>query len=160
MTNSSHIHFIGRGKYHQFLGKRKVNIRDNQMLYPLLLLPSSNEVIHGSGICLKPSSSIIDMDDDDDNNNNNNNNNSDYHHCKELNVEYAKLINRSRRVRKGKLLSPEVNKRCGWCQTIRTPLWRTGPNNILLCNACGLQFHNQKRAEQSKRKLSISSLLN
>jgi len=27
MTNSSYIHFTGRGNYHQFLGKRKLNIR-------------------------------------------------------------------------------------------------------------------------------------
>lgn len=38
------------------------------------------------------------------------------------------------------------NPICGHCNTKTTPEWRSGPNGLLLCNACGLKW-SRKRAK-------------
>jgi len=75
---------------------------------------------------------------------------------------YSKLINRSRRTRKGRAVSTKnPGRTCGWCNSQTTPEWRNGPENITLCNACGLQYRNQLKIEQAdKKKNSIKNLLN
>jgi len=76
---------------------------------------------------------------------------------------YSKLINRNRRVRKGKntISKNEGGRFCGWCASTSTPEWRNGPGTTTLCNACGLQYRNQLKMEQEdKRKNSIKNLLN
>jgi len=74
---------------------------------------------------------------------------------------YCTLINRARRQRKGKVAHPRLQKLCTWCQTDTTPEWRTGPDDCILCNACGLQFRNKKKVEEDcKKKNNITNLLN
>ncbi|KAM7495821.1 hypothetical protein LguiA_020235 [Lonicera macranthoides] len=44
--------------------------------------------------------------------------------------------------------SPPTNtKTCTDCHTMKTPLWRGGPNGPKsLCNACGIKYHKKRRA--------------
>jgi hypothetical protein len=37
------------------------------------------------------------------------------------------------------------NPICGHCNTRTTPEWRTGPNGLLLCNACGLKWSRKRQ---------------
>ena len=37
------------------------------------------------------------------------------------------------------------NPICGHCNTKTTPEWRTGPNGLLLCNACGLKWSRKRQ---------------
>ncbi len=37
------------------------------------------------------------------------------------------------------------NPVCGHCGTKTTPEWRTGPNGLLLCNACGLKWSRKRQ---------------
>jgi len=52
-------------------------------------------------------------------------------------------------------------RQCDWCGATTTPEWRKGPENVELCNACGLQLQiYKKNFKKSKQKLSINHLLN
>lgn len=33
----------------------------------------------------------------------------------------------------------ESIKQCQYCHTQKSPMWRRGPNQVLLCNRCGLR---------------------
>jgi hypothetical protein len=37
------------------------------------------------------------------------------------------------------------NPICGHCNTKNTPEWRSGPNGMLLCNACGLKWSRKRQ---------------
>lgn len=37
------------------------------------------------------------------------------------------------------------NPVCGHCNTKNTPEWRSGPNGMLLCNACGLKWSRKRQ---------------
>mmetsp|Transcript_3285 Transcript_3285/g.4527 ORF Transcript_3285/g.4527 Transcript_3285/m.4527 type:complete len:82 (+) Transcript_3285:90-335(+) len=76
--------------------------------------------------------------------------------------DYTTIKNRRRRQRKVKKYSSNVKgKACVWCQTNRTPEWRKGPHGQPLCNACGLQYHLERRKNNMKRvKMSLFYLLN
>lgn len=77
------------------------------------------------------------------------------------NVEYANIKNRTRRHRKSKhkKKSTKTSQRvCSWCCCSDTPEWRSGPYSATLCNACGLQYQNDRK--KSKKKTSIAHLLN
>jgi hypothetical protein len=37
------------------------------------------------------------------------------------------------------------NPVCGHCGTKNTPEWRSGPNGMLLCNACGLKWSRKRQ---------------
>lgn len=37
------------------------------------------------------------------------------------------------------------NPVCGHCGTKTTPEWRSGPNGLLLCNACGLKWSRKRQ---------------
>ncbi|KYR02754.1 hypothetical protein DLAC_00217 [Tieghemostelium lacteum] len=50
---------------------------------------------------------------------------------------------------------------CAICGVKDTPEWRKGPDNLPVCNACGLQFAKQsKREKQCKVKCAIPNILN
>ncbi|KAI3910558.1 hypothetical protein MKW98_027840 [Papaver atlanticum] len=52
---------------------------------------------------------------------------------------------------------PSAPKRCQWCFTTYTPLWRNGPHGLkTLCNACGIRFFK----EQKKVKAGFIKKLN
>lgn len=42
------------------------------------------------------------------------------------------------------------NPVCGHCNTKNTPEWRSGPNGILLCNACGLKWSRKRQKPDGK----------
>mmetsp|Transcript_24313 Transcript_24313/g.34102 ORF Transcript_24313/g.34102 Transcript_24313/m.34102 type:complete len:419 (-) Transcript_24313:54-1310(-) len=75
---------------------------------------------------------------------------------------YKKIINRNRRIRKGKSVQIKDEERmCAWCSCTQTPEWRNGPNNSMLCNACGLQYRNlMKQEREEKEKNAIGKILN
>jgi len=60
---------------------------------------------------------------------------------------------------------------CHWCGVTETTEWRRGPENSVLCNACGLQYAKIKRMKKANHeekpamrtvdgKLPITFLLN
>ncbi|KAL6054479.1 GATA-type domain-containing protein [Balamuthia mandrillaris] len=53
-------------------------------------------------------------------------------------------------------------RHCVQCKSIHTPEWRRGPDGAKnLCNACGLRYRRKRlRVEESRRKLSITNLVN
>lgn len=75
---------------------------------------------------------------------------------------YSQLIHRPRRIRKGKSVHTRNQSRvCSWCSQQHTPEWRYGPNNITLCNACGLQYRNIKsRKSDGKRSRKNGNEMN
>jgi len=78
-----------------------------------------------------------------------------------IKTPYEKLIHRARRVRKCRVVRGKKQRICQWCNTTVTPEWRCGPDHCMLCNACGLQYRNKLKEEQtSKKKNAVSNLLN
>ncbi len=43
------------------------------------------------------------------------------------------------------------NPVCGHCGTKTTPEWRTGPNGLILCNACGLQWSRKRQKRPGEK---------
>jgi len=70
--------------------------------------------------------------------------------------ELNKLVSRKRRSRKGNkaAVKGQENRMCEWCGSNDTPEWRKGPNQELLCNACGLQY--KKFVKEQKQDNSPS----
>jgi hypothetical protein len=56
----------------------------------------------------------------------------------------------------------KMNKPCEFCEDIYTPQPRNGPNGPkTLCNACGIKYAKQLKAEQKvKAQMAISTILN
>ena len=73
---------------------------------------------------------------------------------------YEKLVNRKRRMRKGKVVHGRKEKQCDWCKTTETPEWRTGPQFSTLCNACGLQFRKFTRQEEEQENRGRNAIRN
>lgn len=54
-----------------------------------------------------------------------------------------------------------ISRECGHCKTLYSPIWRVGPDDEILCNACGL-YWNQHKAYRSleinSNRLSVKAL--
>lgn len=60
-----------------------------------------------------------------------------------------------------KLHDLAFQRQCERCSTTETPEWRSGPDGIVLCNACGLKHRREVKAqEETRRRGSIAHLLN
>jgi len=58
-------------------------------------------------------------------------------------------------------ITDENTKKCIFCSSASTPVWRTGPAGPKsLCNACGIRFAKKVRSEaEIKKKMAVHSLI-
>jgi len=58
-------------------------------------------------------------------------------------------------------INEENTKKCIFCFSVSTPVWRTGPAGPKsLCNACGIRFAKKVRSEaEIKKKMAVHSLI-
>lgn len=48
------------------------------------------------------------------------------------------------------------NPRCSSCGTQRTPMWRRGPDGVIMCNACGIRWARYGRVDIEPAQTSIT----
>lgn len=74
---------------------------------------------------------------------------------------YKEIKKRKRRTRDSHNKKASGKTECAWCKDANTPEWRSGPENVILCNACGLQYRNKlKKDAETRKKFSIDNMLN